>query len=59
MSQERVLSGVQPSGIPHLGNYFGAMQRHIEMQDKFLELFFFIADLHSITTIKDAKKLKE
>jgi len=59
MSKDRILSGVQPSGIPHLGNYFGAMKRHIEMQDEFSELFFFIANLHSITTIKDAKLLEE
>jgi len=59
MSKERILSGVQPSGIPHLGNYFGAMKRHIEMQDEFDELFFFIADLHSVTTIRDKELLKE
>jgi len=59
MQIERVLSGVQPSGVPHIGNYFGAMKRHIEMQDKYEDLFFFIADLHALTTQKDAKLIKE
>ena len=56
--KKRILSGVQPSGMAHLGNYFGAMQNHVEMQDKF-ESFIFIADLHSLTTVKDPAKLRE
>jgi len=59
MAGKRILSGVQPSGVPHIGNYFGAIKRHIEMQEEFDSLFFFIADLHSLTTVKDAKLLKE
>lgn len=58
VNKKRILSGVQPSGIQHLGNYLGAMKNHIEMQDNF-ESFIFIADLHTLTTIKDAKKLSE
>lgn len=57
-NKKRILSGVQPSGIPHLGNYLGAMKNHVEMQDNF-ESFIFIADLHTLTTIRDAKKLSE
>ncbi len=55
---KRVLSGVQPSGNPHLGNYFGAMKNHIEMQDKY-ECFIFIADYHALTTVRDPEKMKE
>lgn len=55
---KRVLSGVQPSGIPHLGNYFGAMKNHVEMQNEY-ESFIFIADYHALTTVKDAEKMKE
>lgn len=55
---KRILSGIQPSGKPHLGNYLGAMQQHIEMQEKF-ETFLFIADLHALTTVRDATKMRE
>lgn len=55
---KRILSGVQPSGNPHLGNYFGAMKQHIEMQEKF-ESFIFIADYHALTTVHDAEKMKK
>jgi tryptophanyl-tRNA synthetase len=55
---KRILSGVQPSGKPHLGNYLGAMRQHIEMQNDF-ECFLFIADLHALTTVKDPAKLRE
>lgn len=54
---KRILSGVQPSGNPHLGNYFGAMKHHIEMQDKY-ESYIFIADYHALTTVKDPEKMK-
>jgi tryptophanyl-tRNA synthetase len=54
---KRILSGVQPSGNPHLGNYFGAMKQHIEMQDKY-ESFIFIADYHALTTVHDPEKMK-
>jgi tryptophanyl-tRNA synthetase len=56
--KKRILSGVQPSGVPHLGNYLGAMKNHIKMQDEY-ESFIFIADLHSLTTVRDPKKLQE
>ena len=56
MAKKRVLSGVQSSGIIHLGNYFGAMKKHIEMQDEY-DCFYFIADLHSLTTVKDPETM--
>ena len=56
--KKRVLSGVQPSGDLHLGNYFGAIKQHIEMQkDPDLEPFYFIADYHALTTVTNPKLL--
>ncbi len=54
----RVLSGIQPSGTLHLGNYFGAMKQHIELQEHH-ECFFFIANYHSLTTVQNADRLRE
>lgn len=53
----RYLSGIQPSGELHLGNYFGAIKQHIELQDKG-ESFYFIANLHALTTLRDPQRLK-
>jgi len=54
----RVLSGVQPTGLPHWGNYFGAIRQHIELQNN-KQAFYFIADLHALTTIHDPKVLQD
>ncbi len=54
----RVLSGVQPSGKIHLGNYFGAMKHHIELQKEH-QAIYFIADYHALTTLNDAQQLRE
>jgi tryptophanyl-tRNA synthetase len=55
----RILSGIQPSGDLHLGNYFGAIAQHIALQDEFPgECYFFIADYHALTTLKDAQALR-
>ena len=55
----RILSGVQASGKLHLGNYFGAIKQHIDLQSHAdAELFYFIADFHALTTIHDAKTLR-
>lgn len=54
----RVLSGIQPSGIPHIGNYFGMMRPAVELQEKG-ETFLFIADYHSLTTQPDPEYLRE
>src|SRR3954462_5126110 len=48
----RYLSGVQPSGKLHLGNYFGAVRQHIALQDEG-QCFFFIANYHALTTVRD------
>src|SRR2546427_4543928 len=49
----RILSGIQPSGALHLGNYFGMMKPAIELQEKG-EAFYFIANYHSMTSLLDA-----
>lgn len=54
----RILSGIQPSGIPHIGNYFGMMKTAVELQDKG-EAFLFIADYHSLTTSPEPQKLRD
>ena len=51
----RILSGVQPSGKLHLGNYFGAIRQHVALQDQG-EAFYFIADYHALTTLSEAAK---
>lgn len=54
----RVLSGIQPSGRLHLGNYFGAMRPQIEMQHAH-ECFYFIANYHALTSLADARLMEE
>lgn len=54
----RILSGIQPSGTLHLGNYFGMMKPSIELQHRG-EAFYFIADLHALTSVRDAGELSE
>jgi len=53
----RVLSGIQPSGKLHIGNYFGMMKPAIELQDQGAA-FLFVANYHALTTVQDAAKLK-
>ncbi|MFA4891331.1 MAG: tryptophan--tRNA ligase [Candidatus Gracilibacteria bacterium] len=55
---KRILSGVQPSGQIHLGNYLGAIRKHIEMQKSY-ECYLFIADLHALTTVRDPEKMRK
>ncbi len=53
----RVLSGIQPSGKIHLGNFFGAMKHHIELQTN-NEAIYFIADYHALSTVQDPQQLR-
>ncbi|QSR88473.1 tryptophan--tRNA ligase [Methylacidiphilum caldifontis] len=55
---KRVLSGIQPSGHLHIGNYFGMIKRAIEWQDK-AQTLYFIADYHALTSIKDPQNLRQ
>ena len=54
----RVITGIQPSGTLHIGNYFGAIKQMLDFQDN-SDLFIFIADYHALTSLKDAKALKK
>src|SRR5437763_1488703 len=55
----RILSGIQPTGILHIGNYFGMMRPAIALQEsKKNETFYFIADYHALTTINDPETLR-
>ncbi len=54
----RVLSGIQPTGRFHWGNYFGAIRQYIALQDN-EQAFYFIADLHALTTVHDPAQLSE
>lgn len=56
MSTKTILSGIQPSGKLHIGNYFGAIRQHIAMQDEG-DAFYFIANYHSLTSLRDGKQL--
>ena len=55
---EIILSGIHATGNLHIGNYFGALKKFIEIQDKY-DCNFFIADLHALTTNPDPKELHE
>lgn len=54
----RVLSGIQPTGRPHWGNYFGAIRQYIDLQGN-EQSFYFIANLHALTTVRDREKLEQ
>lgn len=54
----RVLSGIQPTGRFHWGNYFGAIRQYIDLQHED-EAYYFIADLHALTTVRDKAKLQQ
>jgi len=56
--KKRILSGAQPSGQLHIGNYFGMIERMIQFQNE-SDLFCFVANYHSMTSINDKVKLEE
>src|SRR5207248_6719603 len=58
MKKPRILSGIQPSGSLHIGNYFGMMRPAIELQDKG-EAYYFIANYHSMTSLFDAEQRRK
>ena len=53
-----LLSGIQPTGDMHIGNYFGAIKQFVDMQDSY-ESYVFVADLHALTTVQDAETLRK
>ena len=56
--KKRLLSGIKPSGILHIGNYFGAVKQFVDLQDTH-ESFIFIADFHAITTVQNKEELSK
>ena len=54
----RILSGIQPSGALHIGNYFGAIAQYIALQEG-NEAFYFVADYHALTSVRDAAKMRQ
>jgi tryptophanyl-tRNA synthetase len=57
-TNKTILSGITPSGKLHLGNYFGAMRQHLEMQHRG-DAFYFIANYHSLTSLNEGEKVRE
>lgn len=58
MTKKILLSGTKPTGIPHIGNYFGAFKQFVDLQDQY-DTYIMIADYHALTSIHDAKLLRE
>ncbi|MGF1569594.1 MAG: tryptophan--tRNA ligase [Nodosilinea sp.] len=58
MAKQRILSGIQPTGNLHLGNYLGAIRNWVELQEEY-DAFLFMADLHAITVPHDPQRLAE
>jgi tryptophanyl-tRNA synthetase len=54
--KQKLISGIKPTGRPHLGNYFGAMKQFVDLQDKY-DSSIFIADYHALTSTTDSEKL--
>ncbi|HOD83973.1 MAG: Tryptophan--tRNA ligase [Planctomycetes bacterium ADurb.Bin126] len=55
----RILSGVQPSGKLHIGNYFGALRQYLRLQEQGHECYYFIANYHALTSVQDKAVLAE
>ena len=61
-SRQVIFSGIQPTGVPHIGNYLGALQQWVRLQNEAspnCELFFSVVDLHAITVKQDAQQLQK
>ncbi|MEK7539442.1 MAG: tryptophan--tRNA ligase [Patescibacteria group bacterium] len=58
MSEKVFLSGVQPSGKPHIGNYFGAMKQFVDLQNEH-DGYVFIADYHALHSLRNSKEMNE
>ncbi|GHT41755.1 tryptophan--tRNA ligase [Planctomycetales bacterium] len=56
---QRILSGIQPTGRFHWGNYFGAIRQYIALQNGAETAFYFIANLHALTTVREQERLRQ
>ncbi|MEK9200368.1 MAG: tryptophan--tRNA ligase [Patescibacteria group bacterium] len=59
MSKKTSLSGIQPSGRPHVGNYFGAMKQWVELQNQDYDCHYMIVDYHALNTIQNGAEMKD
>src|ERR1035437_4383465 len=57
-NKKTLLSGVKPTGRPHIGNYFGAMRQFVEMQNDY-NCFFMLADYHALNLIQDRAEMSQ
>lgn len=58
--KKRILTGIKPTGTPHIGNYLGAIKPALSlMEDENAECFYFIADIHALTTVDNKKDLQQ
>jgi tryptophanyl-tRNA synthetase len=53
------LSGIQPSGRPHIGNYFGAMKKWVELQEAGYDCMYMVVDYHALNSVQDAAQMKD
>ena len=58
-SKTVILSGIQPSGNLHLGNYFGAVQQYLEFIARGHSCYYFLANYHALTSVRDRERLRE
>lgn len=56
---KHILSGITPTGTPHIGNYFGMLKPMVELQDDNTLIYFFISDQHTFTSKRDPKEFEE
>ena len=56
---KRIFSGIQPTGIPHLGNYLGAIKNWVSLQAEYPSVLYCIVDLHSLTVSQDPVQLND
>ncbi|XP_074963863.1 tryptophan--tRNA ligase, mitochondrial isoform X1 [Phalacrocorax aristotelis] len=59
MVMDRIFSGIQPTGVPHLGNYLGAIQNWVNLQEECSSVLYSIMDMHSLTMPKDPAVLRQ
>lgn len=59
LQRTSILTGIKPTGTPHIGNYFGAIEPAIRRASQYPEAYFFIADFHALNSVHDAEELKK
>lgn len=56
--KKRMLSGVKPTGAPHLGNYFGSIKQFVDLQNQDIEVFAFVPNLHALISVQNAEEMR-